>query len=61
VTADRVAQIERAVTDTDVKCWRCGRKIAALLTRPWSLRCRCGAQNSSPPEWVQDQPSNVHQ
>ncbi len=52
----RVAQMERPslVTDVDVRCWRCNRLLGALLTRPYSLRCRCGAQNSSPPDWVHE-------
>ena len=33
------------VTDHSPRCWRCNRKLAAYLTRPWSLRCvKCHAE-----------------
>ena len=28
-----------------VRCWSCGRKIANVVTAPYSLDCRCGAKN----------------
>ena len=34
------------ITDQRPRCYRCGRVLAACLTRPWELRCRrCGAPN----------------
>jgi hypothetical protein len=39
----------RPVTDDGPTCWRCGRTLAAFLTRPWSLKCpRCKAPNTRP-------------
>lgn len=36
--------------DHDPPCWRCKRKMAKFLTRPWELTChRCHAQNASEP------------
>jgi hypothetical protein len=36
-------------TDEAPRCWRCGRKLAELVSRPWSIRCRrCHAQNRQP-------------
>lgn len=33
-------------SDVDVRCWRCGRYLAELLTRPWVIKCgRCKARN----------------
>jgi len=44
----------RPVIDTEVKCWRCGRKLAESLTRPWFIKCnRCHAKN------MNNQPGNV--
>lgn len=37
-------------TDAAPRCWRCKRKLAELVSRPWQLNCsRCKAQNASPP------------
>jgi len=28
--------------DTAPRCWRCGRRLADVLTRPWAITCpRC--------------------
>ena len=36
------------MTDQRPRCWRCGRVLAELLTRPWELSCsRCKAANAS--------------
>ncbi len=38
------------VTDQEPRCWRCRRKLAEHVSRPWSLVCsRCKAQNASQP------------
>lgn len=35
-----------AVTDHEPRCWRCNRKLAHYMTRPWSVQCsRCKAAN----------------
>ena len=40
-------------TDQRPRCWRCGRVLGKLLTRPWEMRClRCKASNSSPTDAV---------
>jgi hypothetical protein len=37
------------VTDEAPRCWRCRRKLADLVTRPWQLVCaRCHAMNCEP-------------
>lgn len=37
------------VVDREPRCWRCGKKLAVLLTRPWEIACvRCGARNATP-------------
>lgn len=34
--------------DNHVRCWRCSKYLAKLLTRPWELVCpRCKAINTS--------------
>ena len=34
--------------ELQVRCWRCGRLIAELLTKPWRIKCsRCKAINQS--------------
>lgn len=36
------------VTDEAPRCWRCRRKLAELVSRPWRCVCpRCKAVNSS--------------
>lgn len=43
-------QVEPHPSDSAVRCWRCARLLAALVTRPWSIKCsRCKAENESPP------------
>lgn len=38
-------------TDHNPACWRCGRILAGIVTRPWQIRCqRCKAENASPPD-----------
>lgn len=43
-----------AQTDKEPRCWKCGRKLAHYVTRPWALNCsRCKAPNrggDAPPE-----------
>jgi phage FluMu protein Com len=35
-----------AVSDADVRCWRCDKLLAELVSRPWRIRCRfCKAVN----------------
>jgi phage FluMu protein Com len=32
--------------DAEPRCWRCGRKLAEMVTRPWRIVCsRCKALN----------------
>jgi len=32
--------------DEEPRCWRCGKKLAEVLTRPWEITCqRCKARN----------------
>lgn len=34
------------VTDENVKCWRCERLLAEVVSRPWRIKCgRCKAVN----------------
>jgi hypothetical protein len=36
----------QAVQETGVRCWRCERLLAEMVTRPWAIRCgRCKARN----------------
>ncbi len=36
-------------TVTELRCWRCNRKLAELVTSPWQIRCvRCKAVNQHP-------------
>lgn len=38
------------VTDEAPRCWRCRRKLAEMVSRPWQLTCaRCKAMNASAP------------
>lgn len=42
--------ILEADIDYDVRCWRCRRKIAEEVRRPWAITCqRCHAANYSQP------------
>lgn len=35
-----------AVTENDVRCWRCDKLLAEMVSRPWRIRCRaCKAIN----------------
>ena len=44
------AAIAGVVTDEKPKCWRCGRILAWVVTRPWRLSCnKCKAVNTSTP------------
>ena len=37
------------VVDEAPRCWRCTKKLAESLTRPWSITCsRCKAKNVAP-------------
>lgn len=37
--------------DDEPRCWRCKKKLAVYLSRPWELVCvRCGATNASSPD-----------
>ncbi len=34
------------VADREPRCWRCKRKLAELVSRPWEIVCtRCKARN----------------
>ncbi len=36
-----------ALVDREPRCWRCRKKLAELLTRPWEIVClRCHARNA---------------
>ena len=44
-----------AVVDREPRCWRCGKKLANYLTRPWDMACvRCKARNSREPARLPD-------
>jgi phage FluMu protein Com len=45
---DKTATIDGApVVDHEPRCWRCGKKLAEALSRPWRIRCvRCKAENA---------------
>ena len=46
--AESEAKNIAAPNDQEPQCWRCGRILAAFVTRPWSLRCsKCKAENHS--------------
>jgi phage FluMu protein Com len=37
------------VVDREPRCWRCNKKLAIFLSRPWRIECvRCKATNASP-------------
>ena len=37
------------LVDREPRCWRCGKKLANYLTRPWDISCvRCRAKNAQP-------------
>ena len=39
----------RAVVDREPRCWRCKKKLANYLARPWDMDCvRCKAKNAQP-------------
>lgn len=41
-------QATQPVTDTKVRCWRCGRFLADLVTRPLCIFCpKCRARNEA--------------
>jgi hypothetical protein len=45
--AARTAERE-GMSDRGPRCWRCGRKLAIFLTRPWVILCgRCKARNQA--------------
>jgi hypothetical protein len=40
---------QHVVTDQAPRCWRCRRKLANHVSRPWELICeRCHAINAAP-------------
>ena len=56
MTEDAVAPARRKVPTTEhdtaadqgPRCWRCGRKLAIFVTRPWVIVCgRCKARNQA--------------
>lgn len=39
------------IVDCEPECWRCGRKLAVKVGRPWVMKClRCKAMNQNPRE-----------
>ena len=37
------------IVDREPRCWRCRKKLAESLARPWEIRCvRCKAKNAKP-------------
>jgi phage FluMu protein Com len=35
-----------AITDENIRCWRCNKLLASMATQPWRLVCpRCKALN----------------
>jgi hypothetical protein len=48
--ATRSSDSAADAVDREPRCWRCGKKLAVFLTRPWRIECvRCKARNASPP------------
>lgn len=40
------------MTDKEPRCWKCKKKLAESLTRPWEIVCtRCHSRNASA-NWV---------
>lgn len=38
------------IVDESPRCWRCNRKLAEFVARPWRFTCpKCNAVNGSPP------------
>ena len=38
-----------AALDREPRCWRCHKKLANYLARPWDIDCvRCKAKNAQP-------------
>ena len=38
-----------AVMDRQPRCWKCKKKLAVFLTRPWEIDCvRCKSTNAQP-------------
>lgn len=49
-TATAAATRPAPTTDQQARCWRCGRLLFELATRPWQVTCpRCKARNASEP------------
>lgn len=52
------------VTDTEPRCWRCGKMLAYFVTRPWRLKCRycrsISAYRPEDPYPVTVEPPSVH-
>ncbi len=39
-----------ATIDREPRCWKCGRRLAEYIARPWSMRCqKCKTPNASAP------------
>lgn len=37
------------IVDEQPRCWRCDKKLAESVARPWKIRCRrCQAMNAQP-------------
>lgn len=37
------------VVDRQPRCWRCNKKLAESVARPWEIKCRrCKATNAQP-------------
>ena len=37
------------LVDHEPRCWKCRKKLANYLTRPWDISCgRCKAKNAQP-------------
>ncbi len=46
-TESSVPQSHGAVVDREPRCWKCKKKLAESVARPWEITCwRCKARNA---------------
>ena len=48
MTEDAVSMQSGGIADYEPRCWRCDKKLAELVSRPWTIVCtRCKARNQT--------------